>query len=80
MTVSFDGNFRSALWNWEEAREFCTECLPYIHVLFGIEPYHLWKNSKNPEEGDVKDGLSLQPDFEQQEQSLGVRVTGWKNI
>ena len=23
--VSFDGNFRSQLWSWEEARDFCTE-------------------------------------------------------
>ena len=23
MTISFDGNFRSALWSWEEARDFC---------------------------------------------------------
>ena len=29
MTVSFDGNFRSTLWDWEEARDFCTMCLPY---------------------------------------------------
>ena len=37
MTVSFDGNFRSTLWNWEEARDFCTLCLPYVDVLFGIQ-------------------------------------------
>ena len=41
LTVSFDGNFRSKLWTWEEARDFCTECLPYVDVLLGIEPYHL---------------------------------------
>ena len=28
LTVSFDGNFRSMLWTWEEARDFCTQCLP----------------------------------------------------
>ena len=28
LTVSFDGNFRSMLWSWEEARDFCTQCLP----------------------------------------------------
>ena len=33
MTVSFDGNFRSTLWTWEEARDFCTLCLPYVNVL-----------------------------------------------
>ncbi|MGN0351142.1 MAG: sugar kinase, partial [Roseburia sp.] len=42
--VSFDGNFRSKLWSWEEARDYCTECLPYVDVLFGIEPYYLWKD------------------------------------
>mgnify|MGYP000674132468 CR=1 FL=1 len=44
LTVSFDGNFRSTLWTWEEARDYCTKCLPYVDVLFGIEPYHLWKD------------------------------------
>ena len=34
LTVSFDGNFRSKLWTWEEARDFCTECLPYVDVPF----------------------------------------------
>ena len=38
LIVSFDGNFRSTLWSWEEARDFCTECLPYVDVLMGIEP------------------------------------------
>ena len=38
MTVSFDGNFRSQLWTWEEARDFCTQCLPYVDVLLGIAP------------------------------------------
>ena len=44
MTISFDGNFRSSLWTWEQARDFCTLCLPYIDVLLGIEPYHLWRD------------------------------------
>ena len=47
ITVSFDGNFRSKLWTWEEARDFCTECLPYVDVLMGIEPYHLWKDEND---------------------------------
>ena len=47
LTVSFDGNFRSLLWTWEEARDFCTKCLPYIDVLLGIEPYHLWKDEED---------------------------------
>jgi len=53
ITVSFDGNFRSTLWSWEEAREFCTACLPYVDVLMGIEPYHLWKDENNYSAGDV---------------------------
>ena len=66
MTVSFDGNFRSTLWSWEEARDFCTLCLPYVDVLFGIEPYHIWKNEEDHTAGDVKDGVPFQPDREQQ--------------
>ena len=58
MTISFDGNFRSTLWDFDGARDFCTECLPYVDVLFGIEPYHLWKDPSSHEKGDVKDGLS----------------------
>ena len=57
MTVSFDGNFRSQLWTWEEARDFCTQCLPYVDVLLGIEPYHLWRDETDHEKGDWKDGI-----------------------
>lgn len=64
--VSFDGNFRSTLWNWEEARDFCTQCLPYVDVLFGIEPYHLWRDEEDYTKGDVKDDIPMQPDYEQQ--------------
>ncbi len=67
LTVSFDGNFRSALWSWEEARDFCTKCLPYVDVLFGIEPYHLWKDENDHAKGDWKDGVPLQPSFKQQD-------------
>ena len=67
MTVSFDGNFRSTLWSWEEARDFCTLCLPYVDVLFGIEPYHIWKNEEDHNAGDVKDDIPFQPDRDQQE-------------
>ena len=68
LTVSFDGNFRSALWSWEEARDFCTQCLPYVDVLLGIEPYHLWRNEADHSKGDWKDGVPLQPSYEQQEE------------
>lgn len=68
ITVSFDGNFRSNLWSWEEARDFCTKCLPYINVLFGIEPFHLYKDPDNPEKGDVKDGIPLHLTYEQEDE------------
>ena len=57
LTVSFDGNFRSTLWSWDEARDFCTACLPYVDVLFGIEPYHLWNDENDHAEGNVKDNI-----------------------
>lgn len=68
LMVSFDGNFRSTLWTWEEARDFCTQCLPYVDVLFGIEPYHLWKDEADHSRGDWKDGVPLQPSYEQQDE------------
>lgn len=80
MTVSFDGNFRSTLWSWEEARDFCTECLPYVDVLMGIEPYHLWKDEKDPAMGDVKDDIPFQPDIEQQEKVFNAFVSRYPNL
>ena len=68
ITVSFDGNFRATLWTWEEARDFCTQCLPYVTVLLGIEPYHLWKDENDHSKGDWKDGVPLQPTYEQQDE------------
>ena len=68
LIVSFDGNFRSQLWSWEEARDFCTDCLPYVDVLLGIEPYHLWKDENDRSKGDWKDGVPLQPSYEQQDE------------
>ncbi|WP_289184003.1 sugar kinase [uncultured Dubosiella sp.] len=80
LTVSFDGNFRSTLWTWEQARDFCTRCLPYVDVLFGIEPYHLWKDESDPSLGDWKDGVPLQPDFEQQEAVFRHFVERYPNL
>ena len=68
LTVSFDGNFRSSLWTWEEARDFCTRCLPYVDVLMGIEPYHLWRDENDHSKGDWKDNVPLQPTYEQQDE------------
>ena len=80
LTVSFDGNFRSALWSWEEARDFCTECLPYVDVLLGIEPYHLWRDENDRSKGDVKDGIPLQPSYEQQDEIFRAFVERYPNI
>ena len=80
LTTSFDGNFRSALWTWEEARDFCTQCLPYIDVLFGIEPYHLWKDENDRSLGDVKDGVPLQPDFDQQDAVFRAFAERYPNL
>ncbi|MBR2591368.1 MAG: sugar kinase, partial [Oscillospiraceae bacterium] len=80
LTVSWDGNFRSLLWSWEEARDYCTQCLPYVDVLFGIEPYHLWKDEENHSLGDVKDGIPLQPSYEQQDEVFQAFVQRYPNI
>lgn len=80
LTVSFDGNFRSRLWTWDEARDFCTKCLPYVDVLFGIEPYHLWRDEADPGKGDLKDGVPLQPSYEQQDEIFQAFVQRWPNL
>ncbi len=80
LTVSFDGNFRSLLWTWEEARDFCTQCLPYVDVLMGIEPYHLWRDENDHSKGDLKDGVPLQPTYEQQDEIFKAFVDKYPNI
>ena len=80
LTVSFDGNFRSLLWSWEEARDFCTKCLPYIDVLLGIEPYHLWKDENDHSKGDCKDGVPLQPSYEQQDEIFRIFAEHYPNL
>ena len=80
LTVSFDGNFRAKLWSWEKARDFCTECLPYVDVLMGIEPYHLWKDDNDHSKGDIKDDIPLQPDFSQQEKVFKEFVKRYPGI
>lgn len=80
LTVSFDGNFRSRLWTWEEARDYCTGCLPYIDILFGIEPYHLWKDEADHSKGDWKDGVPLQPSYEQQDEIFQQFVDRYPNL
>ena len=80
MLGSFDGNFRSLLWSWEEARDYCTACLPYVDVLFGIEPYHLWKDGNDHSKGDLKDGVPLQPSYEQQDEIFQTFVQRLPNL
>ena len=80
LTVSFDGNFRSRLWTWDQARDFCTQCLPYVDVLFGIEPYHLWRDENDHTKGDFKDGVPLQPSYEQQDEIFQAFVRRWPNL
>lgn len=80
LVVSFDGNFRSRLWTWEEARDYCTMCLPYVDVLFGIEPYHLWKDENDHSKGDWKDGVPLQPSYEQQDEVFQHFIDRYPNI
>ena len=80
MTVSFDGNFRSRLWTWEEARDYCTKCLPYVDVLFGIEPYHLWTDETDHSKGDWKDGVPLQPSYEQQDEIFQHFIARYPNL
>ena len=80
LTISFDGNFRSRLWTWEEARDYCTLCLPYVDVLFGIEPYHLWKDENDHSKGDWKDGIPMQPSYEQQDEVFQHFIERYPNI
>lgn len=80
LTVSFDGNFRSTLWTWEEARDFCTQCLPYVDVLLGIEPYHLWRDENDHSKGDWKDGVPMQPTYEQQDEIFRAFVARYPNL
>lgn len=61
LTVSFDPNYRKTLWSFETARDVLTTYLPYVDVLIGIEPIHVYNEDGKT---DVKDGLSMQPSFE----------------
>ena len=74
LTVSFDGNFRSTLWSWEEARDFCTECLPYVDVLLGIEPYHLWKDDNDHSKGDWRTACPCSPAMNSRTRSSSISL------
>lgn len=80
LTVSFDGNFRSRLWTWEQARDYCTLCLPYVDILMGIEPYHLWKDENDHTKGDWKDGIPMQPSYEEQDEVFAHFIERYPNL
>ena len=80
LTTSFDGNFRSSLWSWEEARDVCTEYLPYVDVLFGIEPYHLWRDEGDHSRGDWKDDVPFRPSYEQQDEIFQAFIERYPNL
>ena len=80
LTVSFDGNFRSKLWTWEEARDFCTLCLPYVDVRLGCEPCQLGKGEDDRSKGDWKAGGPLQPAYEEQDEVFQRFVERYPNI
>ena len=80
LIVRFDGNFRSTLWTWNQARDFCTQCLPYVDVLLGIEPYHLWRDENKHSLGDYKDNIPLQPGYEQQKEVFEAFVKKYPNL
>lgn len=61
LTVSFDTNYRAKLWGWDEARDVLSTYMPYVDILIGIEPLHLY----NKEGKDIKEGLSMQPSFKE---------------
>lgn len=60
LTVSFDPNWRSTLWSFETARDVLSKYLPYVDVLIGIEPIHVYREDAGT---DVKDGLTMDPSF-----------------
>ena len=47
---------------------------------FGIEPYHLYKDDEDPSKGDYKDGVPLQPSYEQQDEIFQAFVEKYPNI
>ena len=51
-----------------------------MDVLFGIEPYHLWKDDADHAQGDWKDGVPLQPSYEQQDEIFQRFVERYPNI
>ena len=49
-------------------------------MLLGIEPYHLYKDPGNPALGDWKDGVPLQPSYEQQDEIFRAFIQAYPNL
>lgn len=49
-------------------------------MLFGIEPYHLWRDEDDHGKGDWKDGVPLQPGYEQQDEVFRRFVDRYPNL
>ena len=73
MTVSFDCNFRSALWDFQAARDCITQYMPYVDVLIGIEPINLI----GPDGKDIKEGMSMTPTFDEQDRVFRALHEKW---
>lgn len=48
--------------------------------FWGIEPYHLWKDEENHRKGDWKDGVPLQPSYEQQDEIFQHFIDRYPNL
>lgn len=57
LTTSFDLNYRSSLWSFEEARRKLTELMKDVDVCIGVEPLQLLDH----EGRDIKDDLPEHP-------------------
>ena len=57
LTTSFDLNFRSSLWSFEDARRKLTELMKDVDVCIGVEPLQLLDN----EGKDIKDQFAENP-------------------
>lgn len=51
-----------------------------MDVLLGIEPYHLWRDEEDHGQGDWKDGVPLQPSYEQQDEVFQRFVNRYPNL
>ena len=51
-----------------------------MDVLLGIEPYHLWKDENDHSKGDWKDGVPLQPSYEQQDEIFQRFIERYPNL